>query len=402
MINTNLSPVNQKYIENQKTRQNSHKNQNASNIQYADEFVLSNKNGKKDSKKKIMAIASAVAISAIAAIYVLFSKDKSLNNAKFKEYIKFKPASTMDEAKKYASENFNIKNFELDDDLEIANWINEGLTNINNIFKGKAHMPKSVGFGKLDAEKSKEITPIAFVDSLDNLSIVKEAFDKEKAINEITNIMESIQTKGIPRGADYSKVKKLLEKYKAMQRNPNDYSKINWTNMLLEIEDMLSNLIEPARGLSMLWKNKKTQKMLIESGINLDLEKIFLMPKKEQSKILQNCLEIFEKNGIIINLKGASRYSSEFDTIYHEIGHLLNQKNSSLYTQIFGKLSDRKSQVAKFRQDFQKQTTAQKVSNYAQTNPKEFVAEVFAQLCNNKKPDDDVMELYKYYNGVTF
>ncbi len=45
------------------------------------------------------------------------------------------------------------------------------------------------------------------------------------------------------------------------------------------------------------------------------------------------------------------------------------------------------------------QQTAGKISWYAQTSIGEFVAEVYAKLVSGVKLPDDVMELYKKYNG---
>ena len=48
--------------------------------------------------------------------------------------------------------------------------------------------------------------------------------------------------------------------------------------------------------------------------------------------------------------------------------------------------------------------TAKKISDYATTDPTEFVAETFSKLCTQKQIggqllDDDVMELYKKLGG---
>ena len=52
----------------------------------------------------------------------------------------------MKEAVAFARKHLGIKNFNLEDDLELANWVNEGLVNINNRFKCKANMPKKLNF----------------------------------------------------------------------------------------------------------------------------------------------------------------------------------------------------------------------------------------------------------------
>ena len=46
-----------------------------------------------------------------------------------------KKAETIEEARAFAQEKLGIKKFKIND-LEYANWVNEGLTNISNRFKG--------------------------------------------------------------------------------------------------------------------------------------------------------------------------------------------------------------------------------------------------------------------------
>jgi hypothetical protein len=83
------------------------------------------------------------------------------------------------------------------------------------------------------------------------------------------------------------------------------------------------------------------------------------------------------------------------DLLSHEYGHTLHQKQigykeaSSLIKEKFGRGGEgmKNSQIAG------------RVSDYATTNPMEFVAEVFAGHINGKKYDADVMELYKKYKG---
>lgn len=46
------------------------------------------------------------------------------------------------------------------------------------------------------------------------------------------------------------------------------------------------------------------------------------------------------------------------------------------------------------------QDTAGKVSAYAQTSAREFVAEVYSGLVNGEKYSDDVMKLYEKYSNI--
>ena len=67
------------------------------------------------------------------------------NQTKLEENIEFKKAETIEEAKKFAEEKLGIKKFKIND-LEYANWINEGLTNISNRFKGEVYFPQKIKF----------------------------------------------------------------------------------------------------------------------------------------------------------------------------------------------------------------------------------------------------------------
>ena len=65
------------------------------------------------------------------------------------EHIDFKEAKNMDEAIKFAQENFGIK-LDLGDNLFAANFINESCVNVSNKMKGKAYFPKKIKFGSVD------------------------------------------------------------------------------------------------------------------------------------------------------------------------------------------------------------------------------------------------------------
>lgn len=64
------------------------------------------------------------------------------------EYIEFTPAKTMEEAIKFAKENFGTT-LKLGNNLAAANFVNELLANVNNKMKGKSALPKEVVFDRL-------------------------------------------------------------------------------------------------------------------------------------------------------------------------------------------------------------------------------------------------------------
>lgn len=63
------------------------------------------------------------------------------------EHIEFKPATTMDEAVKFAKEHLGVT-LKLEDNLTAANFVNELLTNLNNKMKGKSVLPRKVIFNR--------------------------------------------------------------------------------------------------------------------------------------------------------------------------------------------------------------------------------------------------------------
>lgn len=99
----------------------------------------------------------------------------------------------MEEAIEFAKKNFGVKKFDLGNDLELANWVNEGLVNINNRFKGKAQMPQNILYDKKVCEKLSKgeegLMPAYHQPSTKTLGINKNAFDTvknefEKLVNE--------------------------------------------------------------------------------------------------------------------------------------------------------------------------------------------------------------------------
>ena len=285
-------------------------------------------------------------ISKIKTNSTNFSSNKKISHLQkpatkqiYKEIV-FKPAKTMDEAKNFAYINFGIEEFYFEDDLEMANYVNEGLANIKNKFHGKVFMPKRVGFGELDNLDDEH----AFCDIKgEGFYIIKEAYDEEKIMEELEEV-----TKRALKNLDkinIAKFARFKDKYDTMLQNPNSYSKIEWQSLLQMFDDVISDLV---------------------------------ISEKYYDEL-------------------PYRYISIFDTIYHEMGHIQQIKNSSKFSRTLGKLSPLN---LNFQQNRNTQKIAQKVSWYAQSSPQEFVAEVFVLLCNGRKIDDDVLNLYKYYNGL--
>ena len=85
--------------------------------------------------------------------------------------------------------------------------------------------------------------------------------------------------------------------------------------------------------------------------------------------------------------------------IIHELGHYLHSMNISEFDNLLGRLSSRKTKL--FKNNKEQQSVAAKISGYAKTNPREFVAECFSYMCAGNKLPEDVLKLYKHYKGPT-
>lgn len=90
----------------------------------------------------------ALAIVGIGTAAYILSRGKvgSKSVQQLAEHIDFKEAKTMEDAIKFAKENFGVK-LDLVDNLFAANLINESCVNISNSMKGKAYFPKRIQFG---------------------------------------------------------------------------------------------------------------------------------------------------------------------------------------------------------------------------------------------------------------
>lgn len=366
--------------------------------QKVDEVALNNKSQKKSKKlstkqKLLIATGAATATLATVASVLLFRKTGKLKPAKFKEFIEFVPSQTMDEAKEFALKNFNIRTYELDDNLEVANWVNEALVNLNNVFKGKAHMPKSVKMCDIPNET------VAQVNLLDELELSRNIFgNKDALIESVKKTIEKfydIKTGKViaPQGTNVNKLLESIEQYHKILKKDNA-TVIDWKNTLENIYDSFVQATHPAYILSLIADNQDYMKILKDENFTFDLAQIYKKSSNEKFQILNEALNIIRnKTGKKVYVNYPGRTNSLFTTIYHEMGHIQHHKNMNYYSLLFKDLDPN------FAKDFNKQKIAQKVSWYAQTSPDEFVAEVFAHLCEGIKMPDDVMKLYNQLNG---
>lgn len=385
---------------------------------------------KKKSTAKKWGILAGAALAVTAAGLIIRGRLKAVT--KLAEHIDFTPAKTMEEAKEFAKQHLKINKFDTANDLDMANWVNEGLVNINNKYKGKAHMPKEVrpvpeeykdvykktiasmysregkGFymdSRLivnidyfnNAHKSidKSLKDFKFIctprdDGGNNIQmIILPFFNKDKQLGIMKQSAKFVHGKASK--MDIVALNKSFMDYYA-------YSNFLANNPMAVINDVYSQ-----KGVVDLLKKHMKQ------GSFKSVEELEKMTKKEQMDYLFKASRSLI--GLPVNQQPSSTIlaskRSVFDTLYHEEGHLFHHKNTILdyedmhvvYNKQTGK-PDKIGALAKgFLESKEEQFIASTVSRYAKNSPLEFVAEVYARMLNGEKFGDDVMNLYNKYKG---
>lgn len=326
----------------------------------------------------------------------------------------------MEEAIEFAKKNFGIKKFDFGDDLEFANWVNEGLVNINNRFKGKANIVENLRFASLEEvakhTKDDNRTAIGWCNSFyklgDKSSITFNKNYIDNAPEKFNYFLEKckIQPKfdetgeivgGYIYGADRNTHTKILKLSEKMLKEPDKFSRFDAINGIMLCDDYIQSIKYFDKNKLSILKNKiftdaDSAAILKQNNISVNIDDYAKLGEKELTEQTKKILELL----VDVNpVSGTAtvRGNSKFDVIYHEMGHHLHAMNISLKDAIWGRLSKKVEKL--FISDPEKQKTAGIVSWYAQTNPREFVAECFNALCAGRKLPDDVMKMYEYYKG---
>lgn len=108
---------------------------------------------KTDLSKNAKLGLGALAVLGVGAVAYILSRGKvgSKSVQQLAEHIEFKKAINIQEAKQFAAEKLGVTlNLE---DLEIANYVNEGLVRVSNKMKGKSAMPKIVELADYSGSK---------------------------------------------------------------------------------------------------------------------------------------------------------------------------------------------------------------------------------------------------------
>lgn len=249
--------------------------------------------------------------------------------------LEFKKATTIEEAKNYAKNFLGIKKFDIED-LDYANWINEGLTNISNKFKGEVYFPRGI-------KKTKKKNALgAYFSPLDFISINK------KEIDDCANSFE-----------------KLIKTFPYEQ-----LTKYNFGPKHGEYCKKMKQAYENIDSLSVF------EKCSLRSTF-LSMREVYNQLSLEERAELEGGKKFNED-------KYGNVYIDVFDTIYHEVGHCFAYKSNTYFKNF---IDDKKSKNKELIKSL-------KVPNYTKSRPREFVACIFAGMMSGDKYPENIQNAF--------
>ena len=422
----NSNAINHIHFGNQVTPSNQTTNTGYVTQPYPQDSVEINgkKKGLSNGQKWGIGVGIAAALAATALLLRGKVGAAQEEVTKLAEHIDFTPAKTTKEAIEFAKTKLGVKNYDDSMPLDVMNWVNEGLTNINNVRKGKAKLFDTIAYVPQDEESL-----ACVVNDIDPefgaiLNVNKKTF--ENVGEYLKNyIQQSLNDKILYKNKDgkldlypfyhCGEVSdNLLKNLNKFNENPESFSLIDTVKLYenyVSMDDAIDSVYNaPYSKLRQLLKNENVEETLLAHSKLPDLKQIEKLTTEQQTNVLIDIVNTCLRSGDGIRL--VYPLGDEFRTIYHETGHLEHlvkigkDRYESMGTpqeciERFGKVSNITND---FINSKEKQQTANRVSTYASESPLEFVAEVYRKLMNKAlggdvQIPDEVMKLYNEYGG---
>ncbi len=318
--------------------------------------------------------------------------------------IKYKKAKSMEEAVEYAKKILKIKNFDVEF-LDIANQVNLSITRALNRTRGKITVPDNVFFAKVTASKG---IKVPLCDMFMYYDIKKNKYASRTLVlnknnydvldNEIAAFINKYNNNGqitkdsknfdrINIFCKYKYEDTLNRYYRLFQQGKLTFkAKQDFTSLLFHAQERENRLVY-----EIFCDNDLRLKYGTKAGILGDLNNISIMDFQEGIrpyllKLKTKYHTAFEPN---IQTKTAIGFESG---IFHELGHNWHSR------QIVPSESTNFTNPASISNEDLKAAT--KVSDYAETNAEECLAEIIKGLLSGDKYSDDIIEFgNKITNG---
>ena len=355
-----------------------------------------------------------------------YSKNAKLSQ--LAEHIDFKEAKTVEEGIEFIRKNFGISSISKFKNrrsekltIEEINWINKGLTDVCNTNKGKLLLPKKIIFQDIP-NNSRGGMLLKKGDSFGKLLINTNYFDHNYLNKQIEDMFkDSIKSKNYLIEYNMPDIYSNLIKKAKLDINSLSLSE---KQKLCDIYQkfMQKSVVYEVLNPSLIIKNNINE--FKKAGIDINIKKLSEINNdveldKEVKSLLQ---KYFDKTGKKLSCKIDT--TNDFQTIYHEMGHLqdiaLNWRKyiknngnaqedhfvsvfkpeaKKLYKENPIEFKKKYPQAYEFLTNTNIQNTAGEVSWYATTGIGEFIADTYAKMVAGESISDDVIALYKKYNG---
>ena len=357
---------------------------------------------------------------------------KTIDNFKagiLPQNITYQEFTSKDEAIKFIKNTLKIEKIDDDMCIEELNDIIKGIVDVSNKNKGHIFLPTSIGhktcretliaqvlISKKETFGRLELNSLLYNEQkLDNL-LDKRAKKYLMGRNGTFFNFKDDKLINVPILLDFSikpdeKLSSLIQKYYKSRNSLSLKEKQMLFLSLGEINESIAQVEKAPLNILQRIKNERAD-FLIQKGLDFDIDEIAKLDLNAQSKkakkLLSN-LAFYDKH-----LPIECSIKNMIPTIYHEMGHLqdvgLNKALVMNSTTNINRYMVKKDFVEylkkhpnavmpEFLTSTKEQNTAGKVSSYATSSVGEFIAETYAKLISGEKLDDDVLELYKKYNG---
>ena len=304
--------------------------------------------------------ALALAGIGMAVYFATRGKVGAKQTRQLAEHIDFKPAKTVEEAKKFAQEKMGVQ-YNGIDDVEVINFVNEWLTGVHN------------------SSKLKDFTAYPkFIYPGDFLS-------KNELFGMLDRVFESNGQKGYMLGVNIKGLKSIPNDLMNVKKNPSGALQLNNAGKLYLKGDKFNT--PEINNLVAKLNNYNSSSATLGESLEL------------YHQILGLKSSTIDSDGKVILKK-----LSKFNSLNHELGHMKHYVNG-IHARDMDKLAVYQrlgKPVPELVTEFHKpeiQQIIDRVSKYAKESPAEFVAETYAQLKDGIVFSDDVMTLYKKYGG---
>ena len=329
------------------------------------------------------------------------------SNKIFKRYkpLEFAPAKTLEEGYENIKK-LGVKKIDLgeNESIDVLNYFIEGLTIYNNAHCGKARMPKEISFSMMPNPPLMS----AYPSSKQKKLTIYEYYFGRQFINDQIDLgierssdlfLESSDDNQIRIPVFFASKDERKHAENLINRFCKDNDSLDFGEKV-ELLTILSYL--PEKGLEFYIDAKEYSRKLFKRD---DFLKDCDAHVKEMC--LKNILEsktnheahfyldeVLKNNDETLNMIFSKK---KFQTLFHELAHFQDYsetrmpliKNSELYHMF---LED-------WGNDIEKVEIASLVSEYAKSDPDEFIAETYSLLLCGEKLPKEVLELYKKMKG---